>query len=188
MLRSAPVWSGFALLSMTAAQAGTDLNLPPFSAIEIHGGGNVIVHHGGVQRVTVIKGDMKIVHIAVNGSTLIVEPCHNWCWHGGDLEVEVTVPKAIEALTINGGGHIDARGDFPRQPQLHVTVNGGGDINAKAIGADSVRADVNGGGAVHVNALSELDAATHGGGEIRYAGNPPKLHVNTEGGGGIGRE
>ncbi len=188
MLRSALAWSGFALLSVTAAQAGTDLNLPAFSAIEIHGGGNVIVHHGKAQRVTVIKGDLKVAHVTVSGNTLIVEPCRNWCWHTGDLEVDVTVPKAIDALTIHGGGHIEARGDFPQQQQLHVTVNGGGDIDAKALRSNSVWAEVNGGGAEHVNALNELNAATHGGGEVRYVGNPAQLRTNTQGGGDIRRE
>jgi hypothetical protein len=171
-----------------AAQAGTDLKLAPFSAIEAHGGSHVTIHHGDVQRVSVIKGDLNVSRVSVSGDKLLVEVCPNWCWQSHDLEIEVTTPRAIEALTAHGGSNIDARGPFPRQPQLRVTAHGGGDIDARAIPADAVSAEAHGGGDIHVQALSSLQAEAHGGGDIHFTGKPAKVQTNIHGGGDVGPE
>ena len=176
------------LLAGAAAQAGTDLNLPKFSAIEAHGGSHIILHHGATQRVTVIKGDMKVSSVTVVGDKLLVEECPTWCLHHPELEIEVTTPNPVEALAAHGGGDIDARGPFPRQPKLSVTAHGGGNINASAIPADTVWAEAHGGGEIRVNALTEINAEAHGGGDIHYTGNPPKVHSSVHGGGDVSRD
>lgn len=176
------------VLACAAAQAATDLKLPQFSAIEAHGGSHVTLLHGNVQRVTVTKGDMSVSRISVVGDKLLIEPCPNWCWHSPQLEVEVQTPNAIQALTAHGGAEIDARGPFPRQPQLRAVAHGGGDIDAKAIPVDAVSAEAHGGGDIHVQPISSLQAEAHGGGDIRYIGNPPKVESNVHGGGDVTRE
>ncbi|HUO97194.1 MAG TPA: DUF2807 domain-containing protein [Rhizomicrobium sp.] len=168
--------------------AATDLQLPPFSAIDAHGGAHVTLHHGDRQRVTVIKGDMSISRITVVNGTLMVENCVNSCWFGNhELDVDVVAPN-VQALAAHGGGDIEAVGPFPRQSHLAVAAHGGGEINARAIPADSVSADAHGGGDIKVNALVSLAASAHGGGDITYTGNPAKVASSTHGGGSIQHE
>src|SRR5512139_542595 len=63
-------------LTMAAPSfAATDIPLPPFTGISVHGGGHVILVHGAKQRVTLLKGDPKVAQIRVNGNTLELSPC-----------------------------------------------------------------------------------------------------------------
>lgn len=187
-MRSLVICAAVSALACAAANAATDLKLPPFSAIEARGGSQVILHRGPMQRVAVIKGDMNVASVTVVGDKLVVQQCKNWCWHTGELVIEVTTPNAIQELTAHGGADILARGQFPRQPQLRATAHGGGDIDAKAIPVDAVVAEAHGGGDIHVQALSSLQAEAHGGGDIHYTGNPPKVQASTHGGGDVSRE
>jgi hypothetical protein len=175
------------LVASAPAIAATDLQLPAFSAIEAHGGGHVVFHHGATQRVTVIKGDLKISQVTVKDGKLMVDPCPTSCWlRSQELEVEVVAPR-IEALAAHGGGSIEAKGPFPSQAKLAVAAHGGGSIDARAIAAETVAASVHGGGSIRVNAIATLAAEAHGGGSITYTGNP---HVasSTHGGGSISHE
>ena len=186
-MRSLLVPAALVLLSSAPAFAATELSLPPFSAIETHGGGHVVLRHGATQRVTVIKGDLKISQVAVKDGKLMVDPCPTSCWlRSQELEVEVVAPR-IEALAAHGGGSIQAQGPFPSQPNLAVAAHGGGSIDARAIAAETVAASVHGGGSIRVNAVATLAAEAHGGGSITYTGNP---HVasSTHGGGSISHE
>lgn len=179
-----------ALLLMISAPgvAATDLQLPPFSAIEAHGGAHVTLHYGDRQRVTVIKGDMKVSRVSVVRGKLMAEGCVDNCWFGNhELDVDVVAPN-VQALAAHGGGDIEAVGAFPHQQHLTVAAHDGGEINARAIPADSVTADAHGGGDIKVNALASLDASAHGGGDITYAGHPQKVSSSTHGGGSIQRE
>src|SRR5437773_12447378 len=93
-----------AALAPTAALAGQVIKVPPFKSIELHGGGNAILHHGDRQRVVLIKGDPKIAQIEVTGDgRLVLSPCRDWCWGEHTLEVEVTTPS-IAAISVHGGG------------------------------------------------------------------------------------
>ena len=187
-MRSLIAFAALCLIASAPALAATDLSLPPFSAIDTHGGGRVILHHGTVQKVTVIKGDLKISRVSVQHGTLTLDPCPNSCWfQSPELVVDVVSPN-VQALSAHGGGSIEAKGPFPNQPSLAVSAHGGGSIDARAIPAQSVAASVHGGGSVHVNAIAELAASAHGGGSITYTGNPQKVASSTHGGGSISRE
>jgi hypothetical protein len=186
-MRSLIASAALCLIVSAPAFAATDLQLPAFSAIETHGGGVVILHHGATQRVTIIKGDLKISQVTVKNGNLMVDPCPTNCWlHSPELEVEVVSPR-IDALAAHGGGSIEAKGPFPKQPKLAVAAHGGGSINARAIPADTVAAAVHGGGSVRVNAVATLAAEAHGGGSITYTGNP-QVSSATHGGGSISHE
>lgn len=167
-----------------AAFAGTDVKVPPFSGIDVHGGGDVKLVYGPVQRVTVIKADMKVARIEVKGNTLDLSPCEGVCWGDHPLVVEIVSPK-IENLNIHGGGSIRATGNFEKVSNLNIEVHGGGDADISAIPAQSVRANVHGGGDLKVKALDSLDAEVHGGGDITYVGHPPHIRSKTHGGGSI---
>ena len=163
-----------ATLLASAAQAAEIVTVPPFKSIELHGGGHAILRHGDSQRVTLIKGDPKIARIEVDRhGTLDLSPCklHFGCpWHS-ELEVEIVTP-AIAAVSVHGGGDLEAKGTFPRQPSLSIAVHGGGEADLRAIPVQQVSAAVHGGGELEVRAEKTLTAAVHGGGELRYWGHP----------------
>lgn len=176
--------------SFSPALADIDVPVPAFSGIEAHGGASVVLRHGPVQKVTIVKGDLKVSKITVNGTSLDIEACpHSWtgCPFGYKLQVEITSPH-IEAMDAHGGGAIRVEGDFPQQKQLHLEAHGGGAIDSRAIPAEEVYADAHGGGAIHTRALASLHAEAHGGGAIDYAGNPPQVFASAHGGGAISRK
>jgi len=173
-----------AALFAGAAMAGTEVKLAPFSGIDVHGGGDVKLIYGPVQRVTVIKGDLKVARIRVTGSTLDLSPCDGTCWGSHDLAVEIVTPS-IAALNIHGGGSIAAHGNFPKQPHGALNVHGGGDADLAAIPFEEVDAEVHGGGNLRVKALNALTADVHGGGDIVYLGHPAKISTQAHGGGSI---
>jgi len=176
------------LIAFAPALAATDLSLPPFSAIDTHGGGRVVLHHGPAQKVTVIKGDLKISRVSVQNGTLTVDPCPTSCWlQSPELEVDVVSPD-VHALSAHGGGSIAATGPFPTQSQLAASVHGGGLVDARAIPAENIAAEAHGGGTIKVRPLAALGASVHGGGSIIYVGNPPKIASSTHGGGSITKE
>jgi len=171
----------------SAAFAGTDVKVAPFSAINVHGGGEVTVHYGPVQRVTIIKADMKTAKIEVNGSSLDLSACTGMCWGHHDLVVEVVTPR-LEDVEVHGGGTIKAEGNFPKLPHMTVQVHGGGDADIAAIPVDKVDAQVHGGGSLRVKPISSLNAQAHGGGSISYVGHPAHIDRQTHGGGSIDSE
>lgn len=179
-----------AVLMLTgAAIAGTDMNFPAFTGINAHGGAKVVLHHGNVQHVTIVRGDVSKADLHLAGNTLDISPCKSWltCWNTKTLEVEIVSPK-IDDMEAHGGGSIKAVGDFPKQPSLNVEAHGGGAIDTRAIPADAVNARAHGGGAIRVKALQSIDAEAHGGGAIAYTGNPPHVRSQTHGGGAIHRD
>jgi Protein of unknown function (DUF2807). len=183
MMRS--LLAAAAVLTLTgAAYAGPDLQLAPFTKISVHGGGEVKLMYGPVQRVRVIEADMKVARIEVRGNTLDLSPCDGTCWGRHSLKVEITVP-AIEAVDIRGGGSITAQGEFPKIPHLFAEVHGGGDANLRAIPVEALTADVHGGGDLAVHAIASLEAEVHGGGEVSYIGHPPVIKSRTHGGGSV---
>lgn len=175
------------LMLAGSAFAGTTLNFPAFTGIAVHGGGHVILRHGAVQRVTVIKGDLNKADLHMRGNTLDISPCKNWCWNVKEFEVEIVSPK-IEAIEAHGGGAVNASGDFPKQSVLSIQAHGGGAIDTRAIPAESVNAEAHGGGAIRVKALAAITAEAHGGGNITYSGNPAHVAVQTHGGGTVNKE
>jgi hypothetical protein len=176
------------ILAAGPALAGTDVPLPPFSGIELHGGGNVILRHGPVQRVTILKGDTKHSKLEVKGGTLDIGGClSNWgCGWGYSLEVEIVTP-GITALSVHGGGDLVAKGEFPVQNAMSVSVHGGGDADIRAIPVKNLTAAVHGGGDLYAFVTDTLTANVHGGGSIVYKGNP-RVTSSVHGGGSISKE
>jgi len=181
-----------ALLSMpllaAPALAGTDVPLPPFSAIDLHAGGHVVLRYGPAQRVTIIKGDARNSKLEVHGSSLDIEGCRwNWsCPWGYSLEVEIVTP-GLNALAVHGGGELDAMGQFPVQNAMSLAVHGGGDVDIRTIPVRNMQASVHGGGDLHANVTDALTAEIHGGGSISYRGHP-RLSTSVHGGGSVTQE
>lgn len=194
--------AGAAVLLAAAPQqasAQTVVPVPEFRSVELNGGGKVILRHGPVQRVTLIRGSTEITRVRVEGGErrrigkdsyvsnadqLVIDACKRSC-SGYDLVVEVVTPS-IEAIAINGGGRIAAEGRFPRQANVGMAVNGGGLIDARALPVSNVGAAVSGGGLIQTRAESTLGAAIQGGGAIRYWGDPT-IGTSIDGGGTVTR-
>lgn len=178
-------FSAAALILSGAAFAGTDISLPPFTAINAHGGANVVLRHGDVQRVTVVSGDLKKAKLeVVGGKTLDITACTGWCWNTKGFKVEIVSPR-IDTIEVHGGSDLDAVGPFPKQPLLNIEAHGGADADTRAIPAEVVNAHAHGGADLDVQALVELNAHAHGGADISYTGNPQRVSSHAHGGGSI---
>lgn len=180
--------AAFTLAFAAPAFAGNVIPLAPFNSLELHGGGNVILKHGDVQRVTIIAGSTKYSTLTVTNGKLDINACDDW-WHCPahyDLRVEIVTPQ-IAALSVHGGGELRSDGSFPEQKSLTISVHGGGDVDLRSMPAQSVNAEVHGGGDLKTTASHSLNASVHGGGDLTYWGNPAQLSVSTHGGGEVER-
>jgi hypothetical protein len=163
--------------------AASDVPLAPFKSVGLQGGGDVVLKHGDVQRVTLLKGSTEFTTFKVDGNSLNIAACNNNCPNHYDLQIEIVSP-AIEGVAIEGGGTIKAEGSFPAASELSAAVSGGGDIDVRGIPAARVNAAVNGGGAIRTTASQALNAAVSGGGDITYWGNP-EVRQAVNGGGAV---
>jgi hypothetical protein len=197
-MRRTLIISVLALLpSQTAAQT---VPVPAFEAVQLRGGGEVIVRHGPVQRVTVLEGSTSISRLEVEGPSnqrrgentfqddgrrLVISACERRCPQNYKLRVEIVTPK-LAGLAINGGGRITSAGRFPQQEAIGLAVRGGGLLDARSLPASSVGAAISGGGVINTSAVRALGASVAGGGAVRYWGNPTTT-VNIAGGGTVTR-
>jgi len=178
-----------ALLPLTLAtpvMAGEVIALPPFQALDLHGGGDVVLKHGAVQKVTILKGDPKISKLFVKDGTLDVSACDDWwsCPHNYDLKVEIVTPM-LTAISVHGGGDLTTDGAFPAQDKMSLDIHGGGDADVKAIPVKNANVSVHGGGDLRVTATGALSGSVEGGGDVTYWGHPKSVAVATHGGGDI---
>ncbi|HEX2590554.1 MAG TPA: DUF2807 domain-containing protein [Rhizomicrobium sp.] len=168
------------------AFAGSELPLAPFHALDLHGGGNVVIRHGSIQRVTLLAGNTQNSALTVKDGKLEIVGCTSWwsCPWGYELKVEIVTP-GLDNIEVHGGGDLKSSGAFPGQDRLVVSVHGGGDVDLRSMPADNVSADVHGGGDLATTAVKSLSGAVYGGGDLTYYGDPAKLNVATHGGGDI---
>jgi Putative auto-transporter adhesin, head GIN domain len=177
-----------ALLLIAPASAAETVVLAPFHAVGLEGGGQVVVHAGAVQRVTVIDGSARYTRFTVRDGGLRIENCPagTHCPMVYKLQVEITVP-VLTALAVSGGGSLRADGGFPQQQSLAAAVNQGGIVDMRAVPGRNVSAAVNEGGRVLVTANASLTAAVHSGGSIAYWGEPSSVTKAVHDGGSITR-
>jgi len=168
------------------ASAETVVPLAPFQGIDLHGGGDVVLKHGSVQRVTILKGSLQYSKLTVVNGTLDVSACEDW-WHcpsNYDFKVEIETP-GVTAIAVHGGGDLSTEGAFPAQDRLALDIHGGGDADLKAIPVRNASVSVHGGGDLKVTATEALSGSVEGGGDVTYWGHPKTLAVATHGGGDI---
>ena len=150
----------------------TPVQLARFSSVELRGGGKIILRHGPVQRVTLLKGSLTYTEVTIaDGDRLVIDKCKSKCPRGYELEVEIVAP-AIAGISIADGGTIEGRGSFPQRAEISVAVRDGGAIDIRSMPVDSVTAAVDQGGAIFTKAHSALNASIHQGGVITYWGDP----------------
>ncbi|HEY2034781.1 MAG TPA: DUF2807 domain-containing protein [Rhizomicrobium sp.] len=183
-MKSLLLLASAATLFATSALAGETLNVGPFRTVQLRGGGQVTIHQGDQQRVTLNAGSTRYTSFTIDrDGTLVIDACNNSCPNGEyDLRIDIATPD-IHGVAVDGGGDIVATSDFSSH-RVGAAVNGGGTIDMRAVRADSVNAAVNGGGKIKVYAAGDLHAAVSGGGLIEYWGNP-KVRSAVSGGGDV---
>lgn len=182
MTRRFALIAGAALAACGPAAAQTPVALERFDQIELRGGGTVTVRQGAEQQVTMLRGDPALTRFRVEDDRLTIDACVRSC-RDYDLEIEIVVPE-IDAVAIEGGGHIMTQGGFGDPRELAAAVSGGGTLDLRSINATSVTAAVQGGGAIRARARTNLVAAVQGGGSITYWGDP-EVVSNVSGGGSV---
>jgi hypothetical protein len=156
-----------------------------FSEVSLSGGGEIVIRHGPVARVTFRQGDARNTRIAVAGGRLVIDNCPRHCPHGYRLVLDVTTPS-LAALSVADGGTIRAASGFPGQAAIAATVHSGGAIDLRALDVGAVNASVAQGGVVLARPSRRLDARIAQGGRIAYWGNP-SVHSVVRQGGSVGR-
>ena len=174
-----------AIAATAPAAAQGPVAVPRFDSVELQGGGHVVVRHGAVQRVTLIRGSREMTRFSVERGQLEIDACVRSC-RDYDLRVEIVTPD-IDALAIRGGGVIRVEGSFPRQSELAVAVTGGGAIDTRQIETAEVAAAISGGGLIRTHARDNLAVSINGGGTVRYVGEPERS-VAINGGGNVHRD
>jgi hypothetical protein len=175
-----------ALVFPAATRAAENVSVPSFRSVDLRGGGDVVLVHGPVQRVTILQGSSPFTKITVErGGQLRIDACNDRCPHNYQLRIQIQAPR-VPNVGVSGGGSIVVRPGFAPQSQLAAGVSGGGKIDARAVDAVTISAAVNGGGQLLVRPRATLNAAVNGGGSIRYWGNP-QVTSAIQGGGSINR-
>lgn len=176
----------FALIAAAwPASAATDVTVPRFEALSLHGGGTVTVRYGARQKVTILRGDPSVSSFTVEDRSLRIRACEDGCPDSYKLEVEVVTPD-MTALAIRGGGKLSMAG-FPARKTLALSVQGGGSIDTRTVPANNVAASVQGGGGIRTWATGSLAASIRGGGGIVYRGDPT-VATTVRGGGSVKAE
>ena len=163
------------LLAMAVVSSGgapAVIPVGPFRAVELHGGGNVIVRHGQTQRVTILMGDSRYTRVRVaSGQRLVIEKCKPGCPSDYRHRIEVITPE-ISAVSVSNGGTVQSVGVFPVQAEITAAVEQGGTVDIRSIPAAAVDASVDSGGRIFTTARETLAATIESGGGITYWGDP----------------
>jgi hypothetical protein len=162
--------SALALSMPAPVVTQTIVPLAPFSSVELHDGGKVIIQHGPTQRVTLVKGSLDYTRVTIaNGGRLVIVKCKSHCPPGYDLEIEIVTPD-ITRISVADGGTIQSRGSFPRQADIGLAVSQGGTIDIRSMAVDSVTVSVDQGGRIFTTPQAAMFASVAHGGNITYWG------------------
>ncbi|MGI8835489.1 MAG: GIN domain-containing protein [Pyrinomonadaceae bacterium] len=160
------------------------VSVSPFTSIELHDGVKAVLRYGAEQRVTVLKGSAETSLIAVaNGERLVINKCKDKCPRAYHLEVEIVGP-AFTGISIDDGGMIECRGNFPRQAEVKLAVRNGGTIDARSVVADRITATVVEGGGIFAKPETIMVASIVSGGIITYWGDA-RVTSSTQHGGQV---
>lgn len=167
-------------LAATAFVPSKRIAPPPFTAVELRGGGDVTLRYGAVPAVTLVRGSSARTRTALDGRTLVIDACATSC-RDYRPALEIVVPR-LDHVTVRGGGAVQSRGRFPDQAALAAEVVDGGLIRVGGIEARRVRATIEGGGTIKTTVREGLDAAIRGDGSIVYWGDPAVASAVSGGG------
>ncbi len=163
-------WSAIAAMTSLATTAEAATQQAPFHAVDLHGGGQLVLRQGLTQRVELTQGDRQPTRVNVDSSgRLIVERCSGHCPHDYELTMEVTTP-AIDDIAVLDGGSLRTQGAFPSQTSLRVRVSQGGIVDVRSMSAAGVDASIIEGGRTFTKPQYTLHADVIEGGNIAYWG------------------
>jgi putative autotransporter adhesin-like protein len=200
---AAPADAGWVQGSGVAAS--TARPVPSFTAIDLTGSTNLVVHVGAPRSV-VVRADENLlsrVTTTVEGRTLAIGT-HGSFSTSAPMFVEITVP-ALDSATLSGSGNLavtGVRGESFRArlegsgvldvagavDRLDAALTGTGEMRLEALAAREVTATLSGSGRLLVLATKTLDARLTGSGVILYGGDPEKVATNVTGSGVIAAE
>lgn len=161
--------------------AQTVIPLGHFESIGLQNGGHVLVRQGKTQRVTLIRGDLRTIRVAVHGQQLVIDNAHGSHRRGERLEIEVVTPE-LSAVSVSNGGTLETAGAFSAQPAIAATVEQGGTIDIRSVAADAVTASIESGGRIFTHPRQTLTASVRSGGGITWWGNPRVTRSIRDGG------
>ncbi len=170
-MKFAALLASAGILFVSPALAGTVIPLDHFSSVKVSDGGEVIIRHGAVQQVTLVKGSTEFTDFDVRDGKLDIVTCKQRCPHNYSLEIDIVMPK-ITAVAAEDGGSIETQGTFPAQEKLAAWANDGGRVDVRAITASQADAKADDGGDILIRAGSILNASAEDGGSVQYWGNP----------------
>ncbi|HEY7622591.1 MAG TPA: DUF2807 domain-containing protein [Solirubrobacteraceae bacterium] len=157
--------------------------LPPFSAIDLAGANNVIVHVGGKQSV-IVHADSNLlgrVTTRVRAGRLVIGTTPGSLNAKTPMFVAVSLP-VLDNLKLAGAGNIAATGTTAK---LGVTLSGAGNVLLRELVARDARAVLSGDGTITLTATRSLAATLSGRGTILYGGNPARVTRTVTGSGVI---
>lgn len=176
--------------------------LPGFTALDVAGANEVIVHVGDEQSVVVEADDNLIDRLTteVNGRTLVLGTEGSFTTEV-PMTVDVTVPT-LQAIALTGSGlvvvdDVKAQQLTIRLPgsgilivsgsasRLDVELSGSGDVRLEDLLAREVSATLSGSGRVQVHATESLVASVSGSGVIVYTGDPDVIRQHITGSGAV---
>ena len=167
--------------------AETVIPVGEFRWVDLDGGGQVIVRHGPVQRVTLVKGDLENTSVRIGaGQRLLIDHKGKHHRDGYRMQIEVVTPH-LTGAAVSNGGTVQVVGAFPAQASIDAAVDNGGTVDIRSIAADSVKASVNQGGRIFTTAQKSLSADVESGGAITYWGDVTHVKEAVRDGGVVQR-
>lgn len=170
------------------AFAGQVIPVGQFNAVQATDGAHVIIRHGSVQQVTMVKGSTQYSRFEVRDGVLHLVTCEGWhCPRHYEFKVDITMPD-IKAIDASDGAYIETQGSFPAQGELAIKATDGGNIDARALAAANVNARASDGGNMKIRPLRAMKAHADDGGNIEYWGHPTVTSLVAEDGGNVSQE
>jgi len=177
--------------------------LPPFTAIDLVGANNVIVHVGRKQSV-IVHADSNLlgrVTTRVRSGRLVIGTTPGNSSAKSPMFVAVTLPS-LDGLGLRGAGNISVTGldsrtltvALPGSGNIHatgtatkldVTLSGAGNTFLRQLVARDARAVLSGDGSIMLTATHGLAATISGRGTVFYGGNPAHVTRTVTGSGVI---
>lgn len=164
--------------------------LAPFTAVELAGDNNVIVHAGAAPSVTVHADSNLLGRVTtrVHSGRLVIGTTSGKFSAKTPTFVSVSAP-GIDTIALTGSGNINLTGINSARltlllsgsgtinatgitTSLDVTISGDGTALLNGLTARNVKARVSGDGSVMLAVTHSLDASISGTGAILYRGNP----------------
>ena len=161
------------LIPAFSAVAADVISVGAFRSVALSNGGHVIVRHGAVQRVSILKGNRRCTQIRLaEGQRLVIDNhgSRRECPRHERIQIEVVTPN-LSAVSVSHGGTLQTLGAFPAQASIDAAVEQGGRIDIRSIAADSVNASVYSGGGIFTTSRKTLSATVQSGGAITYWGD-----------------